>query len=189
MLMSWCVKLGVIWVMMTMRVAWCMWKVVWTNNLSSQVPRVIRFHQSVLVAGGPELMLGLEVVPEHPSVHGVLDGLVFISPVKVAGPLQDTWQVQGVLGAPHGVSNCWLWGMKTSATATSCWVVSMWARMMSHSLQHESCRVRSRTCSSSWVSLFVCGQQHAMAGYGQVGTLRHMQFMMEDARSGVLLEA
>ncbi|KYO21975.1 hypothetical protein Y1Q_0000621 [Alligator mississippiensis] len=38
---------------------------------------------------GPELVLdSLEVVPEHPAIHGILD--VFVSHMKVGGPVQDT---------------------------------------------------------------------------------------------------
>lgn len=64
------------------------------------IPRV---QDTLLPAGtasgtGPEPVLdGLEVVPEHPGIHGILGGLILIIHIK-GGPVQDTWQLLGVIG-------------------------------------------------------------------------------------------
>lgn len=42
----------------------------------------------------PEMALNhLEVVPECPGIHGILDGLILIGRIKVSGQVQGIWQV------------------------------------------------------------------------------------------------
>lgn len=44
----------------------------------------------VIAGMGPELVLnGLEVLPEHPSIHGILDVFILVSHIEVGDLVQD----------------------------------------------------------------------------------------------------
>lgn len=69
-----------------LKVAWHVWKV------QTHCPGVQDNSLPPVSAGGmdSELVLdGLEVVLEHPDIHGILGGLILVGNVRVGGQVQD----------------------------------------------------------------------------------------------------
>lgn len=81
-------------------------------------------------AGGVGLELelsDLKVIQEHPSILGVLDGLVLIGHVKVGGLVQDAWLVQGVMcGSTQDIQLLARGWMKLCEMVTCCCIISRW---------------------------------------------------------------
>lgn len=64
---------------------------------------------------GPKLALDvLEVMPDHPSGHGILGGLILFGYMKVSGPGQRAWQTQGTVDGP--MCDSWLLGQGQEGT-------------------------------------------------------------------------
>lgn len=87
---------------------------------------------------------GVKVVPEHPGTCGILSYLI-LSHMEVIDPIQDTWQVQAMVGGP-------VWDSRLLAQEQEA------ARVL-----RESHRVTSRTSCSSWMFMLRHGWWGAIA--------------------------